>query len=87
VQANCQKFLSNRMLLMLAALAYKLMQHLKSMALKGTELERARAQTIRVRPLKIAAAIVSNTRRIQMILASNHPLRDGVGHAVEALSP
>jgi len=86
-RASCQKFLSNWMRVMLTALAYTLMQHLKHLALKGTELERASTHTIRVRLLKIAAVIVSNTRRIRIMLASNHPLRDVFEHAVNALSP
>src|SRR3546814_6211257 len=61
--------------LLLAALAYTLMQRLRETALKGTELERASAATIRVRLLKIGAAIVRNTRRVRILLASHHPLR------------
>ena len=40
-----------------------LMQRLRELALKGTELERASAATIGVRLLKIEAAIVHNARR------------------------
>jgi hypothetical protein len=45
-------------------------------ALAGSELERACAATIRVRLLKIGAAIVRNTRRVRVLLASHHPLRE-----------
>jgi len=60
----------------LAALAYTLMHRLRSIALVGGELERATAATIRVRLLKIGAAIVRNTRRVRVLLASHHPLRE-----------
>lgn len=42
-------------------------------ALRGTELERASAATIRVRLLKIGAAIVRNTRRVSILPASQIP--------------
>jgi hypothetical protein len=52
-----------------------LMQRLRELALRGTELERAAAATIRVRLLKIGAAVLRNTRRVRVLLASHHPLR------------
>jgi KaiC/GvpD/RAD55 family RecA-like ATPase len=51
------------------------MQRLRALALQGTELERASAATIRVRLLKIGAAILRNTRRVRVMLTSHHPLR------------
>ena len=72
----------------LAVLAYyTLMQRLSEMVLRGTELERASAVTIRVRLLKIGAAIVRNTRRVRILLASHHPLRHVFAHAVRAMAP
>lgn len=86
-RASCHKFAANQFRLLLAALAYTLMQRLRELALKGTELERACAATIRVRLLKIGAAIVRNTRRIRILLASHHPLRHVFAHAVHAMAP
>lgn len=85
-RASSQQFLTNGFRVMLAALAYTLMQRLKSLALKGTSLERATAATIRVRLLKIGAAIIRNTRRIRILLASNHPLQETFQRAVYALT-
>lgn len=51
------RFAANQFRLLLAALAYTLMQRLRETALRGTELERASAATIRVRLLKIGAAM------------------------------
>ncbi|MEW5968034.1 MAG: transposase, partial [Pseudomonadota bacterium] len=86
-RASCHKFLANWLRLMFAALAYTLMQRLREIALAGTELARATAGTIRVRLLKIGAAILRNTRRVRIMLASNHPLRAVFLHAAGALSP
>jgi len=74
-RASCHRFAANQLRLLLAALAYTLMHRLRSIALAGSELERATATTIRVRLLKIGAAIVRNTRRVRVLLASHHPLR------------
>jgi hypothetical protein len=86
-RASCHKFLANQMRLLLAALAYTLMQRLRELALSGSELARATAATIRVRLLKIGAAIVRNTRRVRVLLASYHPLRKIFLSAAQALAP
>jgi hypothetical protein len=75
-RASCSRFIANQFRLLLAALAYTLMQRLRALALQATELERASAATIRCRLLKIGAAIVRNTRRVKVMLASHHPLRE-----------
>ncbi len=85
-RASCSRFIANQFRLMLAALAYTLMQRLRALALQGSELERASAATIRVRLLKIGAAIVRNTRRVKVMLASHHPLRELFASAAARLS-
>lgn len=86
-RASCHKFLANWLRLMFAALAYTLMQRLRAIALQGTELAHATAATIRVKLLKIGAAILRNTRRVRILLASHHPLRAVFFHVAGALSP
>lgn len=86
-RASCHKFAANQLRLLLAALAYTLMERLRALALTGTELERACAATIRVKLLKIGAAIVRNTRRVRLLLTSHHPLRDVFLNAARALAP
>ena len=86
-RASCHRFAANQLRLLLAALAYTLMQRLRELALKGTELERAAAATIRVRLLKIGAAVLRNTRRVRVLLASHHPLRSVFLSAAQALAP
>jgi len=86
-RASCHKFHANWLRLMFAALAYTLMQRLREIALAGTELARASAASIRVKLLKIGAAVVRNTRRVRIMLASHHPLREIFLSAARALAP
>ena len=74
-RASCSRFKANQFRILIAALAYTLMQALKRHALAGTELSRATSATIRCRLLKIGGAIIKNTRRIVLMLASAHSLR------------
>ena len=85
-RASCSRFIANQFRLLLAALAYTLMQRLRALALQATELERASAATIRVRLLKIGAAILRNTRRVRVMLASHHPLREVFAAAATRLA-
>lgn len=85
-RARCQKFLANWLRILFSALAYTLMQRLREMALATTELATATAATIRVRLLKIGAAVIRNTRRIRILFASHHPLRDTFLIAARALA-
>lgn len=86
-RASCHKFLANWLRLMFAALAHTLMQRLRQIVLQGTELAQATASTIRVKLLKIGAAVLRNARRVRILLASHHPLRAIFAHAAGALSP
>lgn len=80
------KFLANWLRVLFAGLAYTLMQRLKDLALGGTELAKATTATIRVKLLKIGAAVLRNTRRVRILLASHHPLRDIFLAAARALA-
>jgi hypothetical protein len=86
-RASCHRFQANQLRLLLAAFAYTLMINLRRLALVGTELARACTATIRIRLLKIGAAIVRNTRRVRVLLASQHPLKHVFIHAAQALAP
>ena len=86
-RASCHRFQANRLRLLLAALAYTLMINLRRLALKGTELARACTATIRTKLLKIGAAVVRNTRRVRVLLASAHPMKHVFITAARALSP
>jgi len=86
-RASCHLFWANQWRLLLAALAYTLMINLRRHALVGTALANACTATIRVQLLKIAAAIMRNTRRVRVMLASNHPMRATFASAARALAP
>ena len=86
-RASCHKFHANWLRLMIAALAYTLMERLRSIALADTELARATSATIRSKLLKIGASIIRNTRRVRIMLASHHPLRHVFLTAARALAP
>lgn len=85
-RTSSQQFLANWLRTLFSALAYTFMQRLREIALAGTDLARARAATIRVKLLKIGAAVIRNTRRIRILFASHHPLRDIFLTAARALA-
>lgn len=86
-RTSCHRFLANGLRILFSALAYTLMQALQRLGLQGTELAKATSATIRTRLLKIGACVIRNTRRIRLLYASHHPLRDVFAHAVRSLSP
>jgi len=75
-RTSCHLWWPNQFRLLLASLAYVLMERLRAIGLAGTELARAQVGTIRLRLLKIGSVIVRNTRRIRFFLASAFPHRD-----------
>lgn len=86
-RASCHRFQANQLRLLLAALAYTLMINLRRLALRGTELAQACTATIRTKLLKIGAAIVRNTRRVRVMLASSHPMKHVFISTAHALTP
>jgi hypothetical protein len=61
------KWWPNQFRLLLAGLAYSLLTAVRRLGLRGTELARAQAGTIRLKLLKIGAVIWRNTRRIRLM--------------------
>ncbi|MFM6143431.1 MAG: IS1380 family transposase [Dolichospermum sp.] len=86
-RASCHRYQANQLRLLLAALAYTLMINLRRLALKATELAQACTATIRTKLLKIGAAVLRNTRRVRVLLASAHPMKHVFITAARALSP
>jgi len=68
-------------------LAYVLMEGIRRLALKGTELARAQVGTIRLKLLKIGAVILRNTRRIRFLLSSAYPYQNLFAVVVARLKP
>ena len=74
-RTSCTSFLANQFRLFLHSCAFILIQALQP-TLKGTELENAQTNTIRVRLLKIGARIKESVRRIWVHCATGFPLQD-----------
>ena len=75
-RTSCSKWLPNQFRVLLSALAYTLIQTIRAKALAGTELARARCDTIRLKLLKIGAAVVRNTRRVILMLSESCPYKE-----------
>jgi Transposase DDE domain group 1 len=66
---------SNQLRLWLATLAYLLLERLRSVGLRGSELAQATVGTIRTRLLKVAASVTVSVRRVWVRLSSAFPLQ------------
>ena len=68
-------------------MAYVLLDAIRRIALKGTELTCAYVGTIRLKLLKIGTMVLSNTRRGQLLLSSAHPRHELFFLAAARLKP
>jgi len=84
-RTSCHHFAANQLRVLLAALAYVLIERMRALALQGTELATAQVDTLRIRLLKLAAVITRNTRRIRLYFASNWPSAPIYAQAMRAL--
>jgi len=75
-RTSCSHWWANQFRLLLSSYAYVLMETIRRLALKKTELAKAQVSTIRLKLLKIGAIVLRNTRRIEFRLASSYPYRD-----------
>ena len=66
---------SNQLRLYFSTIAYMLMNALRRLGLKGTELEKAQCGTIRLKLLKIGALISISVRRIKISLSGGYPYK------------
>jgi hypothetical protein len=76
---------ANQLRLYLSAAAYVLIEELRRIGLKGTEMAQAQVNTIRLRLLKIGAQIRFTVRRVTVSMASAYPSRAVFAHAWAAL--
>jgi len=84
-RVSAENMRANQLRVDFAAMAYVLMHGLRRLGLKGTELERAQATTIRLRLLKIGAQIRITVRKVWLSLASSYPLQRLFGEVWAAL--
>ncbi len=66
---------SNQLRLWLAALAYLLLERVRTLGLAGTELAQATVGSIRLKLLKVAAQVRVSVRRVYVQLSSAYPLQ------------
>jgi hypothetical protein len=76
---------ANQVRLYCASVGYVLMHALRRLGLKGTELERAQCDTIRLRLLKIGARVTTSMRRIVVSLSEAFPLQALFARVLEQL--
>jgi len=67
---------ANQIRLWFSSVAYLLMQAVRRLALKGTQMEKAQCQTIRLKLLKIGAQVKITVRKVWVSLAEGCPYQD-----------
>ena len=67
---------SNQLRLWLAAFAYMLLERVRALGCRGTELARATVGSIRLKLLKVAAEVTVSVRRVYIQLSSAYPRQD-----------
>ncbi len=86
-RVSAETMRANQLRVYFAAMAYVLLHGLRRLGLKGTELERAQATTIRLRLLKIGAQIRISVRKVWLSMASSYPLQRLFGQVHRNLRP
>ena len=72
-RVSAQTMRANQLRLYLSAMAYVLVNGLRRLGLKATELARAEVETIRTRLFKIGALVRISVRRVWLSMASSYP--------------
>jgi hypothetical protein len=75
-RTSCTKWWANQFRLLLSSLAYVLVESIRRVGLKNTELAKATCGSIRLKLFKIGAVLIRNTRRIRLHLSSAYPYRE-----------
>jgi hypothetical protein len=85
-RTSCQTLRANQLRLAFSTMAYVLMRALREFGMKGTPLEVAQADTIRLRLLKIGAVIRVTVRKVWIALSEAYPWRDLFSQVYERLT-
>jgi hypothetical protein len=67
---------ANQLRLYFSSVAYLLMQALRRLGLKGTQMAKAQCQTIRLKLLKVGAQVKVTVRKVWISLAGGYPYAD-----------
>ena len=86
-RTSCHDWWPNQFRLIVSSLAYSLIEAIRRRALKGTDMARAQAGTIRLKLLRIGAVVIRNTRRVSLHLSSACPHKALFLAAAERLKP
>lgn len=86
-RVSASQWWANQWRLCLSAIAYTLMETLRRVALKGTELAEATCATIRSKLIKIGAVVVRKLTIVRLHLSSHYPLQDLFRRALAAFVP
>jgi hypothetical protein len=85
-RTSCQTLRANQLRLAFSTLAYVQLRALREFGLKGTALETAQADTIRLRLLKIGAILRVTVRKVWIALSEAYPWPDLFGRVYEQLT-
>jgi len=72
-RTSCHAFLANQFRLILSSAAYVLVETLRRVGLKETELEASQVDTLRLKLFKVAARVCQSVRRVVLHLCSSYP--------------
>ena len=86
-RVSAHRWWANQWRLCLSAIAYTLMEALRRLALRGTELAEATCATLRSKLIKIGAVVVEKATIVRLHLSSHHPLQELFRRAVAAFVP
>lgn len=75
-RTSAGKMRANQLRLYFSSVAYILMQALRRLGLKGTQMETAQCNTIRLKILKVGAQIKVTVRKVWVSLAGGYPYAD-----------
>lgn len=84
-RTSCQHWWANQFRLLLSSCAYVLLEALRRIGLKGTEMAQAQVGTIRLKLLKIGAVARIGVRRVPLQLSSAYRWKDLYARAYHAL--
>jgi hypothetical protein len=85
-RTSCQTMRANQLRLAFSTMAYVLMRAMREFGMKGTPLETAQADTIRLRLLKIGAVIRVTVRKVWIALSEAYPWRDTFSQVYDRLT-
>ena len=86
-RTSCHRWWANQFRLLLSSLAYVLIQTIRRVGLKGTEMARAQCNTIRLKLFKIGAVLTRNTRSIHFRLSTAYPYQHLFWLVAQRLAP